>query len=48
MRGTEIRVTHWGVTEMRGYLNKGPGDTQNTGVTKFKAIRKGYTKYGNT
>ena len=38
MRGTEIRVTHWGVTEMRGYLNK--GDTQNTRILNLKGYER--------
>ena len=40
MRGTDIRVTHWGVTEMRGYLNKGPGDTQNTRILNLKGYER--------
>ena len=40
MRGTDIRVTHWGVTEMRGYLNKGPRDTQNTRILNLKGYER--------
>ena len=40
MRGTEIRATNWGVTEVRGYLNKGPGIPKIQGLLNLKGCER--------